>query len=143
MRQKIALLMSLAIMALLLTLSFGAAQESSRSDKDLKPTVILVSIDGFHPDYLERYPSPTLGMLARQGVRARWMTPVYPSLTFPNHYSIATGLYPDRHGIVGNNIYDPEFKQTFAMSKREEVQNGRWWLGEPIWVTAEKQGQRA
>jgi predicted AlkP superfamily pyrophosphatase or phosphodiesterase len=82
-------------------------------------------------------------MLAGQGVRARWMTPVYPSLTFPNHYSIATGLYPDNHGIVGNNIYDPEFKQTFSLSKREEVQNGRWWLGEPIWVTAEKQGQRA
>jgi predicted AlkP superfamily pyrophosphatase or phosphodiesterase len=130
-------------MALLLTLRFATAQDGSRSDKELKPTVILVSIDGFHPDYLERYPSPTLGMLARQGVRARWMTPVYPSLTFPNHYSIATGLYPDNNGIVGNNIYDPEFKQTFAMSKREEVQNGRWWLGEPIWVTAEKQGQRA
>jgi predicted AlkP superfamily pyrophosphatase or phosphodiesterase len=71
------------------------------------------------------------------------MTPVYPTLTFPNHYSIATGLYPDNHGIAGNNIYDPDFKQTFSLSKREEVQNGRWWLGEPIWVTAEKQGQRA
>jgi predicted AlkP superfamily pyrophosphatase or phosphodiesterase len=82
-------------------------------------------------------------MLATQGVRAKWMTPVYPTLTFPNHYSIATGLYPENHGIVGNNIYDPEFKETFSLSKREEVQNGRWWLGEPIWVTAEKQGQRA
>lgn len=142
-RQKIALLMVLAVMALLLTLRFAPAQDSRGTDKDLKPTVILVSIDGFHPAYLDRYPVPTLSMLARQGVRARWMTPVYPSLTFPNHYSIATGLYPDRHGIVGNNIYDPKFKQTFSLSKREEVQNGRWWLGEPIWVTAEKQGQRA
>lgn len=143
MRQKIALLMVLAIMALLLTLRFAPAQNKSDRDTDLKPTVILISIDGFHPDYLDRYPASTLGMLARQGVRARWMTPVYPSLTFPNHYSIATGLYPDKHGIVGNNIYDPEFKQTFSLSKREEVQNGRWWMGEPIWVTAEKQGQRA
>src|SRR5215813_10973579 len=142
-RQKFALLMVLAITVLLLTLRFAPAQDSSGLDKDLRPTVILVSIDGFHPDYLDRYPAPTLSMLARQGVRARWMTPGYPSLTFPNHYTIATGLYPDRHGIVGNNIYDPEFKQTFGMSKREEVQNGRWWLGEPIWVTAEKQGQRA
>ena len=143
MRQKVALLMVLAIMVLLLTLRFAPAQDGSGPDKDLKPTVILVSIDGFHPAYLDRYSAPTLSMLARHGVRARWMTPVYPSLTFPNHYSIATGLYPDNHGIVGNNIYDPEFKQTFSLSKREEVQNGRWWLGEPIWVTAEKQGQRA
>jgi predicted AlkP superfamily pyrophosphatase or phosphodiesterase len=126
-----------------LTLRFAPAQDSGGADKDLKPTVILISIDGFHPAYLDRYPAPTLSILARQGVRARWMTPVYPSLTFPNHYSIATGLYPDNHGIAGNNIYDPEFKQTFSLSKREEVQNGRWWLGEPIWVTAEKQGQRA
>jgi predicted AlkP superfamily pyrophosphatase or phosphodiesterase len=130
-------------MALLVTLRIAPAQDSGGPDKDLKPTVILVSIDGFHPAYLDRYRAPTLSMLARQGVRARWMTPVYPSLTFPNHYSIATGLYPDNHGIVGNNIYDPEFKQTFSLSEREEVQNGRWWLGEPIWVTAEKQGQRA
>ncbi|HEU0175839.1 MAG TPA: ectonucleotide pyrophosphatase/phosphodiesterase [Blastocatellia bacterium] len=141
MRKKITLLMVLAITALLLTLHIASAQNGP--DKDLKPTVILVSIDGFHPNYLDKYPAPTLSMLARQGVRAKWMTPVYPSLTFPNHYSIATGLYPDRHGIVGNNIYDPEFKETFSLGKREEVQNGRWWLGEPIWVTAEKQGQRA
>jgi len=142
-RPKITLLMAFAIMALLLTLRFGAMQSSGGQDTDLKSTVILISIDGFHPDYLDRYPAPTLSMLARQGVRARWMIPVYPSLTFPTHYTIATGLYPDNHGIAGNNIYDPEFKQTFGMSKRAEVQNGRWWLGEPIWVTAEKQGQRA
>jgi predicted AlkP superfamily pyrophosphatase or phosphodiesterase len=135
--------MGLALIASLLTLRFAPAQDSGGTDKDLKPTVILISIDGFHPDYLSRYPAPILSMLAGQGVRARWMTPVYPTLTFPNHYSIATGLYPDNHGIAGNNIYDPEFKQTFSLSKREEVQNGRWWLGEPIWVTAEKQGQRA
>ncbi|MDX2030594.1 MAG: ectonucleotide pyrophosphatase/phosphodiesterase [Blastocatellia bacterium] len=111
--------------------------------KDLKPTVILISIDGYRADYLEKYPSPTLGRLAKEGVRAKWMTPSFPSLTFPNHYAIATGLYPDHNGIVANNIYDPEFKQLFTMAKRAEVENGRWWLGEPIWVTAEKQGQRA
>lgn len=143
MKQKTILLIVLAITALILTPGFAPSLNGSAQDKDLKPTVILISIDGFHPDYLEKYSAPTLTMLARQGVRAKWMTPVYPSMTFPNHYSIATGLYPDRHGIVGNNIYDPEFKQTFSLSKREEVQNGRWWFGEPIWVTAEKQGLRA
>jgi predicted AlkP superfamily pyrophosphatase or phosphodiesterase len=142
-RKKFTLLMSLAIAitALLLITQFAPAEE--RSDKKLNPTVILISIDGFRPDYLDKYPAATLSMLAEQGVRARWMTPVFPSVTFTNHYSIATGLYPDKHGIIGNTIYDPEFKQTFSLGNREEVQNGRWWLGEPIWVTAEKQSQRS
>ena len=71
------------------------------------------------------------------------MIPSFPSKTFPNHYTIATGLYPQHHGIVENNIFAKEFDATFTMSNREEVQNGRWWLGEPIWITAEKQGQRS
>jgi len=111
--------------------------------RDLKPTVVLVSLDGFRADYLAKYQHPTLDELSRTGVRARWMTPSYPSLTFPNHYTIATGLYPEHTGIVANDIYDPEFNAFFALSKREEVQNGRWWGGEPIWITAEKQGQKA
>jgi predicted AlkP superfamily pyrophosphatase or phosphodiesterase len=110
---------------------------------DLKPTVILVAIDGFHPDYLQKYRAPHLQELARTGVRAKWLIPSYPTLTFPNFYTIATGLHPQNHGIVGNSIYDPGFNATFGLSKREEVSNGRWWGGEPIWVTAEKQGQRA
>lgn len=69
------------------------------------------------------------------------MIPSFPTKTFPNHYTVATGLYPQNHGIVENNIFD--FGVTLTMSKREEVQNPRWWLGEPIWVTAENQGQRA
>ncbi len=141
-RRKIALLIVWAVATPLLTPLSATAQGAPRPIKDLKPTVILISVDGFRADYLDKYPAPTLSLLAKQGVRAKWMTPAFPSLTFPNHYTITTGLYPDNHGIVGNNIYAPEFKQTFAMSKREEVQNGRWWLGEPIWVTAEKQGQR-
>lgn len=132
------LLLALFVLTHLIT-----AQTAPKPIKDLKPTVILISIDGFRADYLAKYPAPTLRRLAARGVRAKWMTPSFPSLTFPNHYAIATGLYPDHHGIVANNIYAPEFNETFSMSKREEVGNGRWWLGEPIWVTAEKQGQRA
>ncbi len=109
--------------------------------KDLRPTVILISMDGFRWDYIDKYRPPTLTALAKSGVRAKWMIPSFPTKTFPNHYSIATGLYPQNHGIVENNIYD--FGVVFTMSKREEVANPRWWLGEPIWVTAEKQGQRA
>ncbi len=71
------------------------------------------------------------------------MIPSFPTKTFPNHYTIATGLYPENHGITTNNIYDTEFDAIFRLSKREEVQNPRWWGGEPIWVTAEMQGQTA
>lgn len=133
----------LALALLLLTVNPATLAQQPSSITDLKPTVILISLDGFRADYLERYKPPTLLRLAREGVRARWMTPSFPSKTFPNHYAIATGLYPQNNGIVENNIYDRETKVTFSMDNRPEVQNGRWWLGEPIWITAEKQGQRA
>ena len=111
--------------------------------RNLQPTVILVSLDGFRYDYLNLYRPSNLNSLAASGVRAKWMIPSFPSKTFPNHYTIATGLYPQDHGIVENNIYDPLFKAVFTLSNRREVENGRWWLGEPIWVTAEKHGQKA
>ncbi len=127
-------------MIIVFSFSAIAAQKPVR---DLEPTVILISIDGFRADYLEKYKPKYLNKLAKSGTRARWMTPSFPSKTFPNHYTIATGLLPAHHGIVANNIYDPEFDAVFGLGKREEVQNKRWWGGEPIWVTAEKQGQRA
>ncbi len=123
---------------LLVLVSSANAQQKI---KDLKPTVILISLDGFRHDYTERYKPPAISRLANNGVRAKWMIPSFPTKTFPNHYTIVTGLYPQNHGIVENSVYD--FGTTLTMSKREEVQNGRWWGGEPIWVTAEKQGQRA
>ena len=137
------------ILAVLVILAAGAGlwwlliHKRQSPVNDLRRTLILISIDGFRADYFEKYQHPNLNALAVEGVRAKWMTPSYPSLTFPNHYTIATGLYPEDHGIVGNDIYDPEFKAAFSMNKREEVQDGRWWGGEPIWITAEKQGQRA
>lgn len=109
--------------------------------KDLKPTVILISLDGFRYDYVDKYEAPTIARLAKEGVRAKWMIPSFPTKTFPNHYTIVTGLYPANHGIVENNVFD--FGTVFSMGKREEVENPRWWGGEPIWVTAEKQGQVA
>ena len=104
------------------------------------PLVVLVSFDGWRWDYADRANVPNLRALAARGVRAKELIPSFPSLTFPNHYTIATGLYPQNHGIVENNVFDKGFNAIFTMSKREEVQNGRWWLGEPIWITAEKQG---
>ena len=106
------------------------------------PTVILVSLDGFRWDYLGRAPTPNLDRLIARGVRARWMTPVFPTLTFPNHYTIVTGLYPEHHGIVGNRFVDPTGTR-FAYTDTVAVRDPRWWGGEPVWVTAERQGVHA
>ena len=110
--------------------------------RDLRPTVILISIDGFRSDYLDKYEPPNIRSLAQSGVRAKWMKPSFPSKTFPNHYAIVTGLYPQNNGIVENNVFDKASNTTLTMSNREEVKNSRWWLGEPVWITAEKQGQK-
>ncbi len=122
-------------------LSFSAAAIAQAPIRDLRPTVVLISLDGFRYDYPEKFEAKTLKSLAKNGVRAKWMIPSFPTKTFPNHYTIATGLYPAHHGIIENNIWD--FGTTFSLGKREEVQNPRWWLGEPIWVTAETQDHRA
>ena len=102
-------------------------------------TLLLISLDGVRPDALGRGDTPTLDALARDGVQA-WMRPSYPSLTFPNHYTLVTGLRPDRHGLIHNAMYD-EALGDFRLSDREAVGNGDWYAdGEPIWVTAERAG---
>ncbi len=102
--------------------------------------VILISIDGFRWDYLQRHDAPTLKALATDGVHATRMTPSFPTKTFPNHYTLVTGLHPQNHGIVANWFYDPADNAKFDMSKTE----ARWWQrGEPVWITAEKQGVRS
>ena len=105
--------------------------------------VILVSLDGFRYDYAQRAATPTLSRIAAEGVRAAWLNPAYPTLTFPNHYTLVTGLHPEHHGIVGNHFYDPERQAAFSYRDTAAVRDGQWWGGEPIWVTAEKQGVRA
>jgi predicted AlkP superfamily pyrophosphatase or phosphodiesterase len=113
----------------------------SQGPKKTHPVpLILISIDGFRYDYFEKHSPEKLNSLVKEGTRARWMTPAYPTKTFPNHYTIATGLYPDNHGMIENNMYDAEFNAVFGLSRREEVMNPRWWGGEPIWNTAMKAG---
>lgn len=107
------------------------------------PTVVLVSLDGFRWDYLDRFPTPNLHRLAARGVRARWLTPVFPTLTFPNHYSIITGLLPVDHGIVSNQFVDPTTGRRFRYTDTLAVRDSTWWGGEPLWVTAERQGRRS
>ena len=103
----------------------------------VQPPLILISIDGFRADYLDRGLSPNLLALATDGVRAERMIPAFPSITFPNHYTLVTGLYPDHHGIVNNTFEDPAIPGVFKMASQEEA----WWdEATPIWVTAERQG---
>ena len=104
--------------------------------------VILLSIDGFRYDYLDRGVTPALSRLVADGVRAP-LVPSFPSKTFPNHYTIVTGLYPGQHGIVSNNIWDPVTGETFSLSDRAAVQNPRWWGGTPVWVSVEQAGKPA
>jgi predicted AlkP superfamily pyrophosphatase or phosphodiesterase len=97
-----------------------------------------VSLDGFRWDYIERTDTPNLDFLIKNGVRAQSLIPVFPTKTFPNHYTIVTGLYAENHGIIANTMYDPVFEASFSLGDRTAVADGRWWGGEPIWVTAEK-----
>jgi predicted AlkP superfamily pyrophosphatase or phosphodiesterase len=107
---------------------------------DLQPTIILISFDGWRWDYHTRIPVPNLRRLMARGVRAEGLIPSFPSKTFPNHYTIVTGLYPGHHGIVANSIWDDATQRMFTLGSRKEVQDPMWWGGEPIWVTAERAG---
>jgi len=132
----------LAGLLLIVALVIGTSAQSASNDRtEFAPTVILLSLDGFRYDYPEKHGAETIAQFSRNGVRAKWMNVAFPTKTFPNHYTVATGLYPANHGIVDNNLF--AFGTVFSMSRREEVENPRWWLGEPIWVTAETQGVRA
>jgi predicted AlkP superfamily pyrophosphatase or phosphodiesterase len=132
----------LGLLAAVVLLAAAPASRPARPQR-LDSTVILVSLDGFRWDYFGRAPTPNMDALMARGVHARWMVPVFPSITFPNHYSIATGLYPEHHGIVGNEIEDPQSGLWFRIRDTSAVRDSRWWGGEPLWVTAERQGVRA
>src|SRR5215813_15466520 len=85
----------------------GCSAPTPRSEAPLPDPVILISLDGFRADYIDRGLTPTLAALAADGVHAKAMKPSFPTLTFPNHYTLVTGLYPDHHGIVANRFTDP------------------------------------
>ncbi|MET0391773.1 MAG: ectonucleotide pyrophosphatase/phosphodiesterase [Chitinophagaceae bacterium] len=104
-----------------------------------KPYVILISADGFRYDYAAKYQPQQLLALGREGVQAEAMIPSFPSVTFPNHYTIATGLYPSHHGLVNNTFYDPAKKETYSMGARAKVGDSSWYGGTPLWVLAEQQ----
>ena len=117
--------------------------EISQGPEARAPVTILISVDGLRPDYLDRGVSPNINALAAGGVKAS-MRPSFPSITFPNHHAIVTGLRPDRHGIIDNNMEDPRRPGVrFTLGDARQALDPFWWdAAEPIWTTAEKAGVR-
>jgi alkaline phosphatase D len=113
-------------------------------EQSAKHYVVLVSIDGFRYDYAKLYGAQHLNAIAKEGASApTGMVPSYPSVTFPNHYTLVTGLYPEHHGIVAMSFYDPARKERYAFNDPKTVTDGSWYRGVPLWSLAEKQGMRA
>ncbi|NCV32241.1 MAG: alkaline phosphatase family protein [Betaproteobacteria bacterium] len=117
---------------------FGQSQEQ------VKPLVLLIGIDGFRADYLERGFSPNLLALAQKGLWAKGLVPVFPSLTFPNHLSLVTGVHPGRHGIVNNSMQDPMRSERFRLGATSVITDPFWWTeATPIWISLKRQGKRS
>ena len=145
-------ILHVSIVLLFAILLLGAYQASrhSRSNQAVKllsngsstfePTTVLISLDGFRADFLNRGLTPTLNSFIAQGVSPQYMLPSFPSVTFPNHFTLVTGLYPESHGVVGNTFWDPEMQEEFYYTDPARSMQPKWWGGEPLWVTAEHEG---
>ena len=125
---------SLRYFLLLLAAALLLSCQASRNNY-----TVIISLDGFRWDYPEHCPTPFLDSLGEAGVKAR-MEPSFPASTFPNHYTLATGLVPDHHGLVNNRFWDPETEYSYTMGDSLCRYNPHYYLGEPIWITAQKQG---
>ncbi|EJT70416.1 ectonucleotide pyrophosphatase/phosphodiesterase 1 [Gaeumannomyces tritici R3-111a-1] len=135
----------LVLVALKLTLKDGGSrtqQYVSNGTALFAPTTIIISLDGFRADFLNRGLTPRMNAFVQEGVSPLYMRPSFPSVTFPNHYTLVTGLYPESHGVVGNTFWDPELKAEFYYTDPNRSLDPKWWGGEPFWATAEKAGIR-
>ncbi|KAG7008905.1 hypothetical protein G7Y79_00004g014890 [Physcia stellaris] len=144
---------SLLITSVFLLLAYGSYRMSYKKSPKLSlstlsngtssfaPTTILISLDGFRADFVHRNITPALNSFIANGVSPKYMLPSFPSVTFPNHYTLVTGLHPESHGVVGNSFWDPDLGEEFFYTDPERSMQPKWWTGgEPLWVTAEKQG---
>lgn len=125
-----------AILTLILTIT-ALLSACAKNDQ----VTVIISLDGFRWDYTQWYDTPFLDRMAQEGVEAA-LIPSYPSKTFPNHYTLATGLYPDHHGIIGNKFINRATGKKFSLSNREVKHDAHYYGGEPIWLTAQRQGLR-
>jgi len=137
----------LRITVFLLALIASSCQHTSKVEKKLAtnsqkhidaPYVLLISIDGYRHDYTKMYRPKHIGQFVEQGSSLKSLMASYPTKTFPNHYSIVTGLYPEKHGIVANHFYDPVKKQKYSLRDRNSVTDGTFYKGVPLWNLAVK-----
>ncbi len=126
-----------------LLFSLGLGEKSNAPEHIKKPIVVMISIDGFRNDYLDKYKPKNLIKLAKEGASAQGIIPSFPTLTFPNHMTLVTGMAPGRHGIVSNFFYDRKRKAAYGMNDSNTVNDGTWYRGEPLWAVAEKSGMLA
>ncbi len=117
--------------------------EKDTGSETLDSYVLVVSFDGFRWDYSNLYDTPNFDQLEESGVKAEHLISSFPTKTFPNHYTLATGLYPDHHGIINNSFYASELEGIYRIKATEMVTNPDAYFGEPLWVTAEKQGVKS
>lgn len=136
-------ILHLFITILIFTSIQGCLNSQSAEEMEGSPPLLLVSIDGFMNDYLDRNDTPNFDRFLANGVQAEYLIPVFPTKTFPNHWSIVTGLYVENHGIIANSFYDYKLDERFSYGAPEDQNDERWWGGEPIWATVETQGKTA
>ncbi|MEX2363717.1 MAG: ectonucleotide pyrophosphatase/phosphodiesterase, partial [Balneolaceae bacterium] len=127
------------LFALISTCFLSCSNQNQQENQKL----LLVSFDGFRHDYLSKTETPNFDQFVEKGVISEGLIPIFPSKTFPNYYAIATGLYPENNGFIGNSMYDSQMDASFSMSNRDAVENPDWYEGEPIWNTVEKSGKKA
>lgn len=139
--KKIMRKFSLLFASLAILLSSCNLQQNNTQTK--QAYLVVLSLDGFRWDYADSVNTPNLDKIAKIGVKAKSMQPSFPTKTFPNHYAIATGLYPNNNGIVNNTFIDLERDLLYSIRNREAVEDGEFYDGEPIWNTAEKQNVKA
>ncbi len=135
------------ILFFLLTLLLASCSTQNISEKEIppqnfEPTLILVSFDGCRYDYPSLTNTPALDEIEAKGIKAEGLKTSFPSKTFPNHLTIVTGLHPENHGIIANRIYDDTTSEFYTLSNGAPTQS-KWYQGEPIWVTAERQGLKS
>jgi predicted AlkP superfamily pyrophosphatase or phosphodiesterase len=131
------------MMRLSLIALFVLSLSTASLAQEKEPIVLLISLDGFRHDYVARFQPPNLSQFIAEGSAAKGLIPSFPSKTFPNHYTIATGMLPEHHGLVDNAFYEPAKDQVYTMGNRDIVQDGYWYGGTPIWVLAEQNGIKA